>query len=95
MRTEADAFFRDLAEIAQGEDLEASGVGKQSAVPAHEAMQAAELADELVPGPEIEVIGVAQNDPRAQLFQRTLWNCLDRSLGADRHEDWGLHGSVG
>ena len=56
------AFVRDLAQAGEREDLEAAGIGKNGVGPGHEAMQAAELADELMTGAEVEVIGVGEED---------------------------------
>jgi hypothetical protein len=42
-------------------------------------VQPAHAPDGLVPGPQVEVIGVAQDDLRAQLFEHVLRNGLDRA----------------
>ena len=55
----------DLAHVGEAEDLEAAAVGEDGAVPVHEAVQAAQLGDELVAGPQGEVVGVAEDDLRA------------------------------
>jgi hypothetical protein len=57
-------------------------------------MQAAEAANGLVSGAEIEVIGVAENDFCAEGFERVLGDGLDGSGGADGHEDGGLDSAV-
>jgi len=53
MRLEHHALFGDLAQPAQAEDLEASGIGEDGPRPVHELVQAAEAADGLVPRPQI------------------------------------------
>jgi hypothetical protein len=58
-------------------------------------MKAAETADELVSGTQIEVIGVAEDDFRAQGFERVLRDGFDCAGGADGHEDRGLDGAMG
>ena len=64
---ERDAVVVDRGErVAQREDLEAAGVGQDRPVPAHEAVQAAELGDQLVAGPEVQVVGVAEQDLRPE-----------------------------
>ena len=50
MRAEQHAFFGDLAQAAQAEDLEAAGIGEDGPRPVHELVQPAELADRLVAG---------------------------------------------
>jgi hypothetical protein len=94
MRAETDAFVGDLTKRAERKDLKAAGVGEQGAGPTDEAMQAAEPADGLVSGAEIEVIGVAENDFCAEGFERVLGDGLDGSGGADGHEDGGLDSAV-
>ena len=59
-------------------------------------MQAAEAADQLVAGAQIEVIGVAEDDAAAQVFgQVALRQSFDRSLSADGHEHRCLDIAVG
>ena len=59
-------------------------------------MQAAHLADELVPGAQVEMIGVGQQDADAEIFgQVALGEPFDRGLGAHGHEDGGFDGAVG
>ena len=72
MRAERDAFVGDLAQIAQAEDLKSAGIGENRVRPRHELVQAAHLADQFVPGPEEQVIRVAENDLRAEVFQVLL-----------------------
>jgi hypothetical protein len=61
-RTELDAGLGDFSELREAEHLEAAGVGEDRPVPAHEAMQSAELAHQAVPRPEKQVIGVGEHD---------------------------------
>src|ERR1051325_8297518 len=86
MRTKTDSFLRHLAQLAQAEDLEAAGISQQRAVPAHEAVQPAQLAHQLMSRPKIEMVGIAKNDLRSQLFNDVLRNGLDRACGAHGHK---------
>ena len=95
VRAEADAFVGDLAQLAEGEDLEAAGVGEHGARPADEFVQAAHAADGFVAGAQIEVIGVAENDFGAERFEHVLRDGFDRALRADGHEDRRFHGLMG
>ena len=70
----------------QAVDLEAAAVGEDRAVPAHEAVQAAQLGDQVVAGPQGEMIGVAEDDLRAGFASWCGRQTLDGGLGADRHE---------
>ncbi|HTQ86824.1 MAG TPA: hypothetical protein VMI93_11475, partial [Candidatus Solibacter sp.] len=89
---EADAIVGDFAERAEGENLEASGVGEEGARPTDETMQAAHAPDDFVAGPQVEVIRVAEDDFGAERFKDLVGDGFDRSLRADRHEDWCLDG---
>src|SRR5690242_19002339 len=59
-RAELDAFFAELAHLAQAPDLEAAGVGEDGAIPAHEPVQPPKRADGFGTWPQIEVIVVAE-----------------------------------
>ena len=100
MRAELHAIRRDLAQFTQAEDLEAAGVSQHGAVPAHELVDSAGAADQLVSGTEIEVIGVGQNNGRALAFgsvglHNILRDGFHGSSRADRHEDRSFYLAVG
>ena len=90
MRAERHAFFGDLAQIVQAENLEAAGVGENRPRPRHEAMQSAQLADLLDSRPQVEVISVSQKNLDAEFLENVLRNALDRGQRSHRHEDWGF-----
>src|SRR5437899_1482354 len=93
-RAELDAVVAALAELGQAEDLEDAGVGEDRAVPAHEAVQAAEVAHDVRTRAEQQVVGVTEDDLRAgglEVFGRER---LDRRLGANGHEDRRVHHAV-
>ncbi len=64
------AFFGDLAQAGEAEDLEAAGIGEDGVGPGHEAVQSAELADEFVAGAQVEMIGVGEEDVDAEVVRR-------------------------
>ena len=72
MRTEAHSIVCDFAQFRQTENLVAARVSEDCAVPGHEFMQPAKLADEFVTGTKIKMISVGKNDLRAKLFQRFI-----------------------
>ena len=94
VRTEDGGVVGDLARRGEAVDLEAATVGEDGAVPAHEAMQAAHLGDEVVAGTEGEVIGVAEDHVGAGRFELVRRQSLDGGLGADGHEDGRIDGAV-
>ena len=58
-------------------------------------MEPAEALDELVAGAQVEVVGVAEDELRADVLKDGLGDGLDGALGADGHEDGGIYGAVG
>ena len=72
--------------VAQREDLEAAGVGEDRPVPAGERVQAAELLDQLVAGPEMEVVRVSEHDRGTERSHLVRVERLDRAFRTDRHE---------
>ena len=55
--------------VPEREDLVAARVGEDRAVPAHERVQAAELRDQLLARPQVQVVRVAEQDRRAERAQ--------------------------
>jgi hypothetical protein len=49
-------------------------------------VEPAELLDHLLARPEVEVVGVAEDDVRTQLAHLVRMQALDRRLRPDRHE---------
>src|SRR5205085_10428796 len=72
VRTKGHAFLAYLAQIAEAENLVATGIGEDGARPGHKAMQSAQLAHLLHAGPQIEVVGVAEEDFDAQVLKDVL-----------------------
>ncbi len=95
MALETHTVLGDPAQLLQAEDLEAAGVGENGAGPAHESMQATEALDALVTWPQVEVIGVAEDDAGIELEQVLLTQGLDGSPRAHGHEDRSFDGAVG
>ena len=60
MGVEAHAVLAYLPQLGEGENLEASAVREYRAVPGHEFVQPAEGFDELVAGPDVQMIGVRE-----------------------------------
>ena len=95
MRTELHALLADFAQGAQAEDLKAAAVREHGSGPGGEAVQAAVPGHQLVAGPQIKVIGIAQNDGRADGRQIVGRNGLDRAHRAHGHEDGRGDDAVG
>ena len=87
---EAHALVGELDCVGMGEDLEATRVREDGAVPIHEIVQASELGDGVRAGAHGEVIGIGEHDLGAKVLDRLGGNALDVRLGAHRHENRGL-----
>ncbi|SPF44226.1 conserved hypothetical protein [Candidatus Sulfopaludibacter sp. SbA4] len=96
VRLEDDAVLGDLAKAAEAEDLKAPRIGEDGVGPGHEAVQPSHLADELVAGAQVEMVGVGQQDFHAEVFgEIALGETFDGGLRAYGHEDGGFDGAVG
>ena len=90
-----DALLPDLAQTCKGENLETAGVGQNGLVPGHKAVQAAQVADQPVAWPQMQVIGVGKLHLAADLRQILgAQTALDGSLGTDVHKHRRLNRSV-
>ena len=75
-----------LRRLAQAENLKAARIGEDRARPGHESVQAAHVANQLVPGTQIEMVGIRENDLRAEVFEILLRLAFYRCGGAHGHE---------
>ena len=95
MRIEVDAFLLNLTQLCEGKDLKSAAVGKNGTLPVHELMKAAHLADDVIAGTQVEMVGIAQLDLTLEIDKLGGRNAaLDGSGGTDIHEAGGLHGTV-
>ena len=86
MRAEGDAVLADLAQFGERHDLEPAGIGQDRVGPVHKKVQSAEGGDPLRPRPQHQMIGVAEDEPRAGCGHPLGGHRLDRRGGADRHK---------
>src|ERR1700681_1448654 len=91
---ELHAVLGELAQVAEAEDLEASGVGEDGLVPGHELLHPAKLADGFDAGAEIEMVGVVEQDLNVEFVENVLGDAFDGGQGADGHEDGSFNLSV-
>ena len=87
---EDNAGVAILAEPAQTEELVATRVGEDGAIPTHELVEVAMPLQHLDAGPQKEVVGVAEQDLDAGIFELVGRKALDGADSTDRHEDGGL-----
>ncbi len=81
--------------LAKTKDLEAAGIGQDRTGPVHEAVQTSQGLDDFHAGTQEKMIGVRQDDLRAQSFKLFRGHSLDCGLGAHRHKNRGLHHAPG
>ena len=86
MRTKRHALFIYFAQFVKTEYLKAAGVGEYGPRPRHKLMQPAKLADNLNSRAKIKMIGIAQQNLHAEIFQQILRNPLDRRDCTHRHK---------
>ena len=86
MRAERNALIADLAKIAEAENLEAARVRENRVRPGHKSVQPAHFANQFVAGTQIEMIGVRENDLRAESFEVLLRLPFHRRGGSNGHE---------
>ena len=79
-----------LPRALEAVDLEAARVGEHGPAPGHEAVEPAQPPDPLVARAEVQVVGVPEDDPRAQLDEVPRREGLHAPRRAHRHEDRGL-----
>ena len=58
-------------------------------------MQAAKLADQLVAGAQIKVIGIREDDFRAEFFEGFIAQAFYGGLRSNRQEERSLDGAMG
>ena len=94
MAAEMNALFLDFAQTCEREYLESAGIRQNRLVPAHELVQPASLADQLLTGADMQVVGIGEDNLRTDFVQLARGHALDRCLCADRHENRGLDVAV-
>ena len=87
MGTEFHTFLTDLAQAVQAEDLKAAAIRQDGPRPGGEAMQAAVPGHEFVARAQVEMVGVAENDRRADGREVVRRDGLDGTDGSHGHED--------
>ena len=95
MRPKMRAVLVDRAAGREAEHLIPAAVGEDRPRPAHEAMEAAASGNQIVPGPKREVVGVAEQDLRAERFEIAMRDALHRALRGNRHERRRVDDTVG
>jgi len=92
---EGHTLLRDLPQLRQRKNLESATVSQNRFFPGHEFVQAAQVADQLITGTHVQMIGVGQLDLTADCLQILCRErALDRRLCADIHKHRRLDRTV-
>jgi hypothetical protein len=79
MRTKRHSLFADFPQFTQAEYLETAGVGENRSRPRHEAVQPSQSPDGLNSWPQVEVIGVPEQNLNVEFFEKILRDALNRT----------------
>ena len=80
--------------LSKGKNLEPAAVRQDRTIPVHEPMEPASLFHDLVTRPQIQMIGVGQNDLSPHLLHLFRAHGFHSCLGTHRHEHRRLNISV-
>ena len=69
MRIKGYALFGDLAQFGQTEYLKSTAVRQNGPIPAGKFVQPSQISHHLVPGTQVQMVGVAQHNLCADLLQ--------------------------
>ena len=95
MRAELAALFAEFAYAGKREHLKAAAVGEHGAVETVEAVQTAGALQDVEPGTQVEMIGVAENDFGVDVVLEFMQvHPLHAADGADGHEDGRVYVAV-
>ena len=94
MRLEVHPLLFDAREPGEAEHLKATRSGEHRPRPVHESVEPAGAGDELVARPQVEVVGVGEDDSGVELEEVLLVEGFYRRPGAHGHEDRGFNGAV-
>src|SRR5688572_22496856 len=94
MRAERRTLFVHLATRRETEDLIAAAVGEDGLVPSDEGVETTERADAFGARPQIEMIGIGEDDLCAEIVEIAMCYGFHGALSADSHERGRVHDAV-
>jgi len=86
-----NAFFGDLANVTEAEDLETAGVGEDWAFPLHKIVQIAVQLHHFLARAQPQVESVTEDNLRARGFNFFRRHPFYGAVGAHRHEGWRFY----
>jgi hypothetical protein len=91
VRAKVRALLVDGPPRGHTEHLIAAAVSQDRLPPADEGVEPAAARDQVGTGPQIEMVGVAEQDRGADRFEVAVGQAFHRALRTDRHERRRLH----
>eukprot|EP00760_Papus_ankaliazontas_P015013 PhM_4_TR16236/c0_g1_i1/m.98587 len=91
---ELDALLRDLREAQQRDHLEAAGIRQDVPVPTSETVKATDGPQQLLAGPQPQVVRVSQQQLAPEAAHLFVRQALHGTLRAHGHEHGGADGAV-
>ena len=91
MTLKLHSVLRDASEPLKRENLEPARIGEHRASPGSEAVEPSHGAHDLFARPQMQVVGVAQNDLSAGTADVSRAEPSDHGVRAYRHERRGVH----
>ena len=88
-------FFADTPSVGQRKNLVASAIGEEGPLPLHERMQPPRFFEQIRPRPQVQVVGIAQDNPGPYaVLEFIAAQTFDRTQGPNGHEEGGLDHTV-
>jgi hypothetical protein len=95
MGLKLNPFLGNFDQGVKAENLESSTVGEQGMVPVHEFVQPSEPTDPLLPGPQVEMVGVGKDDFRSHLLKLFRGQGFHCGLGSHRNKSRSVEEAMG
>src|SRR3977135_2530638 len=95
MRLKAHSLVRHLAQFGETENLKSATVRQNGSGPSGEPVQSTHLSHDLMPGPQIKVVALVQQETEAELLQVGWINSLYRPQRPNRDEGRRIHLAMG
>ena len=91
---ERDAFGADLPKLCERKHLETARIGEKIFLPLRKTVQPARFFYQIGTGTQKKVVGIGEDDFKADLFERFFRHGFDRRIRSDRHKDGSSDSAV-
>jgi hypothetical protein len=91
VRAKLYPVLRDLSKGGQRKYLKPPRIGKDVPSPTGKPMESFEMLEHLHPGAQVQMVGIPQNEGKADLFQFLVDHRFYRAMGTHGHEYGSFH----